>query len=110
MLGALILVFLVPRYLEEPETVQVASGTVAEVRMPNRSDIVLVLRGDDRTYLVKGGISNGFPFAEWGDRLIEQPVDIHVPRFTWSSSRPAQQDVPVDAVYMGDELVFRVRN
>ncbi len=110
MLGALILIFLVPRYLEEPPPEQVVSGTVAEVRLPNRSDIVLILRGDQRTYLVEGGIENGHPFTEWGDHLIEKPVELHVARFTWSSGRPTQQDVPVEAVFAGGELYFRVRN
>lgn len=110
MLGALILVFLVPRYLEEPDPVKMVSGTVAEVQMPNRFDIVLILRGDDRTYLVEGGIANGRPFAEWGDKLIEQSVNIQVARFTWSEGRPNQKDVPVVAVFKGEDLFFRAGN
>ena len=108
LLGAVIIVFLIPRYLEEPEPIQRVTGTVGEVRLPNRSDILIVLKGDARTYLVKGGISSGRPFSEWGDDLVERSVTIQVMRFTWSSSRPEQQDVPVVAIYRDEELYFRV--
>jgi hypothetical protein len=110
LLGAVIIVFLVPRFLEKPEPNQIVSGIVAEVRMPNRADIVLVLRGDERTYLVDDGIADGRPFGEWGDALVERTVDIHVRRFRWSSDRPREQNVPVLAVYLDGELFHRVPN
>lgn len=84
-------------------------GIVSEVSTPCCDDVVLKLRGDQRTYYVQGALASGPDFSAWGRALIDQTVTLDVARVAWSEDRPTQQMVPVSRIAVGESVFYPVR-